>query len=717
MGQPMTNAWIDTQSDFGQRVETMRRRVLNDKQVQGDSRHAGGALVAEAESFRSSEGRSWQVRRALAVRARMTSRRFVIDENELLVCRPVAFAAQPSGEELAAAQRYLEHYPWPGGQAGHCELYLHDLMDKGIAGIEDDINAKMAETTGDRRETLESFLITLDGLRTVLEHAADAAHARATAAPPGRRTELETIRDACLHVSRHPPRTMHEALQLFTGVWLGCSRDDHAGCINLGHLDRWLAPFYYRDIEANRVDRDTALFLLENLYLFVNACWQDGSALAVMVSGRNEHGNDVTNELSYLCLEALRRTRMIYPTVGICWHEQTPRALLDLAVGLIAEGIVTPAFFGDDVIQEGLRNLGVPRSEACWYINSTCVEITPSGSSGIWVASPYYSLPKLLLEEIDAQAGAQAADFELFLDRYLDRVKQSIAAAVESLNSLRRKRRDHGRHPLQSVFTRDCIERARDVDDGGPRYNWVECSFVGLANMVDSLEVIRREVYATRTVSLSEMKAFLDADFAGAEVVRRRWLETYPKYGHNDKGVDQLLGRIVERLKQFCVPHRMEPDNSHCVPGAFCWVQHARLGSECGATPDGRHAGQAFADGCGAAQGRETCGPTAAVLSTTSWKHSDMIGGLAYNMKFSRRLLSTPDARAGLTSLILAYLRRGGFETQINVVDHETLLAARQDPEAYRDLVVRIGGYTDYFVRQSPEMQNEIISRAQLELQ
>jgi len=509
---------------------------------------------------------------------------------------------------------------------------------------------------------------------------------------------------------------MQQALQLFAAIWLGISWDDHAGGINIGHLDRWLAPFYHRDIDTGRIDRDDALFLLENLYLFVNACWNDGGAIAVMISGRDEHGNGIVNDLSSLCLEALRRTRLTYPTVGICWHEQAPRALLDLAVELISEGIVTPAFFGDEVIQKGLGGLGVPPSEACSYINSSCVEITPSGSSGIWVASPYHSLPKLLLDQIGDEARKPAADFDSFLEGYLQRVKQAIAEGVEQVNRNRRERRERGRHPLQSVFTRDCIERARDIDDGGARYNWVECSFVGLANMVDSLEVIRREVYCDHIVSLAEMKRLLDTNFAGAETIRRRWLEGYPKYGHADEGVDRLLCRIIEQLKQFCRGHGVEPDNSHYVPGAFCWIQHARLGAQCGATPDGRLAGQAFADGCGPAQGRETCGPTAAVLSTTSWEHSDMIGGLAYNMKFSRKLLSTPDARAALTNLVLAYLRRGGFETQINVVDHETLLAARRDPESHRDLVVRIGGYTDYFVRQVPEMQDEIIARAHLEV-
>ena len=158
---------------------------------------------------------------------------------------------------------------------------------------------------------------------------------------------------------------------------------------------------------------------------------------------------------------------------------------------------------------------------------------------------------------------------------------------------------------------------------------------------------------------------------------------------------------------------RMLLDGRPFVPGAFCWIQHERLGRECGATPDGRKAGFPFADGGGPAQGREKHGPTSAILSTTCWDHAPLIGGLAYNLKFGKSLFATPEARERLRDLLLTYLRRGGFETQVNVVDAETLRRAQREPEAYRDLVVRIGGYTDYFARLSPQMQSEIIARTE----
>jgi formate C-acetyltransferase len=192
-----------------------------------------------------------------------------------------------------------------------------------------------------------------------------------------------------------------------------------------------------------------------------------------------------------------------------------------------------------------------------------------------------------------------------------------------------------------------------------------------------------------------------------------RLLNGQPKYGNDCAQVDALVARTAAFCQAQCGTHKIWPDDSPFVPGAFCWIMHEVLGRQTGATPDGRKAGFPFADGGGPAQGRERLGPTAAILSTTSWDHSPMIGGLAYNMKFNSALLEGVAARDRLRDLVITYLRRGGFETQINVVDRSTLLAAREHPEQYRDLAVRIGGYVDYFTRLSSEMQEEVLMRTE----
>jgi formate C-acetyltransferase len=642
---------------------------------------------------------SWQIRRGILTRDKLAAMRFDVEEIDLLAGRVVG-PGPVDGAALDASNKYLAQFPSPPGQTGHCELDVERIMAEGIDGVRAHISKLMADSVGETSDTYESFLCALDGLSIMIANAADAARTAG-------RTEIE---DSCRRVAHHAPVSFRDAIELLWFVTLGVMHGDDVGLVVPGHLDRTLAPFYERDVAAGLLARDEALALVAALYLLVNDYIPDGLAMSVMVGGRDARGGDVTNDVSYLCLEALGLTRLIYPTVGVCWHEGTPVALTELAVSLITQGCATPAFFGDETIQRGLRSYGVPPEESCRYINSTCVEITPSFSSNVWVASPYFSVCKMLLDEIDA---SNAKSFAGFVDGYYRRLSRHIREAVDNESQARIERSVFGRKPLQSVFTRDCISRGKDIDDGGARYNWVECSFVGLANLADSLHVICREVFDDKRLTLDELKRMLDGNFAGNEPDRLRFLNGHAKYGQENQAVDSLFARTIEFVRAECGKHAVPPDGSPFVPGAFCWVMHEMLGRECGATPDGRRAGAPFADGCGPAQGRETKGPTAAILSTTSWDHSAMIGGLAFNMKFPRALFDGPKGSESLRHLIVTYLKRGGFETQVNVVDAATLKEARKNPEPYRDLVVRIGGYCDYFTRLSPHMQDEVILRTE----
>ncbi len=693
------------------RIQALRQRCFERKlQPKSD------LVVASARALQASaEVASWQVRKGLVVRERLGSIRFDLDEHEMLIGRLAPI--QP--DEAAAAARaraYLATFPGAGGQTGHCELERERIFALGIDGMLAELRADHATATGDGAAALESFVQALLGFSAMIEQAALTVESLLDDAAPRRRQELERIALSCRRLAHLPPQSFRDALQLTWFMDLGVMLGEQVYLVVPGHLDRVLLPYYERDRAAGGLDEAEALALLECLYILVNEYIPDGLAMSVMVGGRDRDGRDVTNPLSYLCLEALRRTRLVYPTVGICWHEGTPLALTELGTELIAAGLCNVAFFGDETIQRGLTRLGVPTADACNYINSTCVEITPVAASNVWVASPYFSTPGLLLEEVAAQAtaAAPAASFAAFLDAYRARLGACIDAAAAEQNRQRESRRRYGRKPLQSVFTRDCSARQRDIDDGGAVYNWVECSFVGLANLADSLEVIREEVYGVGRLALGRLLELLRADFAGQEAERQRFL-AYPKYGNGEARVDGLLADIIRFAAGECARQRLAPDAAHFVPGAFCWIMHERLGHECGATPDGRKAGFPFADGCGPAQGREHCGPTTAILSTTSWDHSPLIGGAAYNMKFTQALFAESGARGRLRDLIVTFLRRGGFETQVNVVDAARLRSARENPEAYRDLVVRIGGYTDYFVRLSPQMQDEVILRTEFQ--
>ncbi len=707
-----------------ERIAMLRERVMVSKNA-GDLTRIRDTSVVDAASLRASEQEpSWTIRRGLITHDRLAAMRFAFDALEFFVGRLCAPEC-PAGD-VEAARAYLATYEldFPG-QTGHCELDLDPLMRLGIDGLAAEIEGYLVGDLpgGARRTTLtlpgrlshRAFLLALQGLTAMIEAAAGTVEAAIAGADPARHAELRSLASSCRRIAHEPPTSFFEAIQLLWFVLIGVMNADRAWLVVPGHLDRTLQPFYEVDVAQGRLTRDEALHLIEQLYIYVNAYVPDGLAMSVMVGGRDRFGNDVTNDLSYLCLEAIRSTHMIYPTVGVCWHEGTPETLVDLTVDLMGHGYPTPAFFGDATIQQGLAALAVPKAEACRYINSTCVEITPSGASNVWVASPYYNTCGLLLDEIAGQVDAPHATFDDFVAAYRRRLGAAIADGVAAQNAARLERQRAMRRPLQSVFTRDCVAEGRDIEDGGAQYNWVECSFIGLANLADALYVIREEVYRRHRLTLAQLKAILDADFEGLEATRQRFLNGYPKYGQGNDDVDALLGDAIRFVSDTCAGFSVAPDDSAYVPGAFAWVMHEQLGRETGATPDGRRAGFPFADGCGPAQGRETCGPTAAVLSVTGWDHSRMIGGLAYNLKFNSSLFRSDEGFMGLKALILTFLRRGGFEVQVNVVDGETLKAARANPEPYRDLIVRIGGYADYFTRLSPEMQDELILRTEFE--
>jgi formate C-acetyltransferase len=689
----------------------------------------------------------WLIWRARLVAARLAAMPIELAAGERITGRPRF--RDPSDEERpaldAARQALAAVPPFPGGDAGHFHPDYEKLFRLGVRGFQEEIAERKRAADGDAERTTfyDACRIALDGLSAYIGHVADAcaalslrgasfAVARYEAKQSSPMREIASAQTAglamtpqywldlaaiCRHVATEPPRTFHEAIQLLFLTLVALWQGEGHGLTSPGRLDRTLRPFYEADIAAGRITPQAAFELTVTLFIQVNRIMPTGLALAVLVGGRDEAGDDVTNDLTYLCIAARIVTGLGYPTVGLCWHRAMPPELTDFAVQMLSYGRGDPAFFNDELIVTGLGDHGVRREDAPDYMNSTCVEIKPVGASNIWVTAPYFNVPQGLLDEMDAvAAGAQPAPatFAELEARVRANLTAKVAAAAAQLVGVWRDRATRGCFPLASCFTDDCLARGLDFDRGGARYNWVENSFVGLANLADSLVAVRRLVYEECSLTLAEFAAILHDDWAGHEPLRQRILNKLPKYGNDADEADEVArrwaGALIELTEaQTIGPHRY-------VPGFFCWIMHERLGSQTGATPDGRRACWPLADGAGAAQGRERCGPTASVLSTTKWSHRAALGGLVHNAKFSQALFKAESDRAALRQLIETYLQRGGFEMQVNVVSRDTLLAAREHPEQYRDLLVRVAGYSDYFTKLSPKMQEEVIARTEHEM-
>jgi formate C-acetyltransferase len=654
----------------------------------------------------------------------------VIDTDELLVGKFVLreVTARES-EELTRYRQWTDpakHPVW--GQRAHMAIDYDKLLRLGITGIREQIDRYRARLDLARPDHLErdafyrACLITLNALVDASHRYADLAREKASSEPdPDRRAELLDIAATCRRVPECPAQTFREAMQAIHFVTFALCAGQRMRLFQLGRPDRYLLPFYRRDRAEGRITPEEALELIDCLGLLLSEYTPRSLAVGWMLGGRDASGIDVSNELTELFVRSIGHVRLAYPCVGLCWTPDTPDEIMALAVEWIAEGLGNPALFNDEVISQGMLAAGLPPAEACLYQHSTCVEITPIASSNVYVASPYINLLQLLhdvlgvpgldAEETPAAAPTLPASFAALQQAYQDRLRRAVREAVIEQNTAQATRRYNGGFPLLSCFVNDCLARGRDIDHGGARYNWIEPSFVGLSNLVDSMAAIRQFVYEQHALDLEDLIAAMENDFEGREDLRLMLLHRAPKYGNDEPSVDQLAIEVTGWIEQEINAYQTYLGGEF-HSGFFCWIMHERLGRVTAASADGRRGGFPLGDGSGPAQGRERMGPTAAVLSATKWTHAPHLGGIAVNLKFSRPHDDATFA-ANLIDVIETYLKRGGFEVQVNVVDAETLYAAQQYPERYRDLVVRIGGYSDFFVGLSPQMQQEIILRTE----
>ncbi len=637
-----------------------------------------------------------------------------IPEDVLLVGRSEKVLEGAEKEEWEALKKTVV----PGfqtlmGQDSHMTVEFERVLTLGTEGIRALIEEKKAE----KPEKALFFNAVITSLLGVECYAARyAAEARRLAGSVGekRKAELLKIADVMETVPRKPARSFYEAVEClhFIAHVLSYSpqRVGSTQQFQLGRPDRLLISYYEKDLAAGKITPDEAQELLDALAIEINHRVHHGLSSGYMLGGRDKCGHIVCNAVTEMGLQAIDDVHLVYPAVGLCVTEGMPEEILKKGCEILSRGRSHPAFFNDDLIREGLGYYGVPADEACDYIHSTCVEITPIGSSNVWVASPYTNLPGLLLECMDREYD----DFDALLKACFARLDASIRRNFEEQNEFRKIRAARSVNPLLSAFVKDCLEDGRDIEKGGARYNWIMPSFVGMANLVDALVVLKKMIFEEKAMSMKEYRAILEKNFEGQEALREHVLSAYPKYGNDIDEADLLFPVIRDHLVEECKKHVPMHQNARLIPSVFCWVMHEHFGRETGATPDGRMAGFPLGDGSGPCQGREKAGPTASVLSSTKWSHKEMIGGVAVNMKFGKSTFSSEGCDKILT-LVKTYLARGGFEMQLNVVDRDTLLAAQKEPEKYKDLVVRIGGYSDYFTRITPEMQAEVLARSEHE--
>ncbi len=627
----------------------------------------------------------------------------------------------------------------------------HTVLDdkiyrKGMLDFIAEIDAALAQLDylADReahakQEELKAMRICAQALIRFAERHAEMAEALAAGeADPVRRAELYRIAAVCRHVPAHPPRDLWEALQYYWFVHLGVTTELNTwDAYNPGRLDQHLYPFYRRGIADGSLTRAQAEELLQCFWIKFNnqpAPPKVGVTAAesgtytdfaqINLGGLREDGSDGVNELTYLLLDVIEEMRLLQPSASIQVSKKSPDRFIQRAGRIIRTGFGQPSIFNADLIVQELVRQGKSIVDARNGGSSGCVEVGAFGKES-YILTGYFNMPKVLElalhDGVDPRTGRQLGPrtgdprafrtFDELFAAYEQQLRYFIDIKIRGNNVIERLYAQYMPAPFLSLLTDDCIARGRDYHDGGPRYNTSYIQGVGLGTLTDCLSALKFHVFDQGTVRMDELLAALDADFAGAERLRQLLLNRTPRYGNDDDYADSLMRRAFEAYFR-AVDGRPNTRGGKYHINLLPTTCHVYFGSVTGATPDGRRAGRPLSEGVSPVQGADRCGPTAVVRSVAKMDHV-RTGGTLLNQKLAPALLKDDAGLEMLTKLVRSYFTLDGHHIQFNVVDAATLRAAQANPEQYRDLIVRVAGYSDYFCNLSQALQDEIIARTE----
>lgn len=618
------------------------------------------------------------------------------------------------------------------------------IYEKGMLDLKKDIaEARSAldfltdpEATA-KDEQLEGMEISCDAVIIFAErHAGLAEKMASETGDAARRAELLKIADVCRHVPAHAPRDFWEAVQMYWFVHLGTITELNGwDAMSPGHLDQHLGRFYEKGMAGGTLTRDAAKELLSCFWIKVNntpAPPKVGVTAAesgtyndftnINLAGLKRDGSDGSNSVTYICLEIMDELRLLQPQGNIQVSERTPDNVIRAAARVFRNGLGYPSVFNADmVIQEQMR-VGKTLEDAREGGTSGCIETGCSGKEA-YLLHGYLNTPKLLeyalTNGVDLMTGERVsvesgdpAEFKTFGDLYAAFEKQldyAVSAKVKVDNYLRCQYSREMAAPFLSCVIRDCIDNGKDYYNGGPRYNsdYIQCC--GIGTITDSLSAIKKHVYDEGTYSLSELISALSENWRDEEAMRLTMWNKTPFYGNDDDYADDLMRRVYGSLFD-AIDGRCSILGPTYHLNMLSTTCHNYFGQKLGATANGRFAGTPESDGTSPSHGADRNGPTSVVKSLGKMDQVKS-GGTLLNQRFLPSVLAGEEGIDGVKTLIRTYFKLGGHHIQFNVVDEPTLRDAQKNPEQYRGLLVRVAGYSDYFVDLDAYRQEEIIAR------
>lgn len=591
----------------------------------------------------------------------------------------------------------------------------------------------------EKREQLKAMAIACDAaILFAQRHAQLALELAKKESDPVRKIELQKIADVCNHVPANAPRDFHEALQYYWFCHLGVITELNGwDSFNPGHLDQHLYPFYVKGLQDGSLTQDKARELLECFFIKFNnhpAPPKVGVTAAesgtytdfanINLAGVLPDGSDAVNEISYMLLDIVDEMHLLQPSSNIQLSCKTPDAFLKRALQVIRKGYGFPSIFNvESVVAEQLREgktLEDARAGGC----SGCVEVGAFGKEA-YILTGYFNLVKILEVTLhngfDPRTGKQIGpetgmpeslrSFNGLFKAYCRQLQHFIDIKICGNQIVERMYADSMPAPFLSVLTDDCIRKGVDYNAGGARYNNTFIQLVGIGSITDCFSAVKEAVFDENTISLPDLVKALGADFEGHEPLRQRLVNRTHKYGNDDDYADGIMVRIFNTCFEQ-IDGRPNTKGGQYRIEMLPTTCHIYFGSVTGAMPDGRKAGIPVSEGISPVQGADRRGPTAVFKSAGKMDHIKT-GGTLLNMKFTPSLLADEEGLDKWSHLVRSYFKMDGHHVQFNVVTADTLRKAQANPENYRDLIVRVAGYSDYFCDLSTELQNEIISRTE----
>jgi len=595
----------------------------------------------------------------------------------------------------------------------------------------DNFNAKIAQ--------YDAMEIACEAIILLAErHAEEAERLSQQTEDPLRRAELLEIARICRKVPAKKPETFREALQAYWFVHLGVITELNTwDSFNPGRLDLHLQPFYEQEIAAGTLTREEAEELLMCFWIKFNnqpappkvgiTEEQSGTYTdfaLINVGGLNAEGEDAVCEMTYLILDVVEQMRFIQPSACVQVSAKNPDKFLRRVCEVVRVGFGQPSIFNADVIQDEMFHAGKTPEDGLLGGPSGCVTISAFGKESCTLTG-YMNWPKILEITLNGgkdprtgvRVGIESGDprtfktFDELLIAYERQLKYFLDIKIAANNRIERLYAEKMPSPWMSVLMDDCIARGMDYHDGGARYNTTYIQGVGMGTLVDSLTAIKYHVFDAKTVSMEQLLGAVAADFNENEeqrILRARLVNKTPKYGNDDPQADEIAAAV------FTLYYRNLDGRKNTKGGFYCvnllpTTVHTYFGSITGTTPNGRRAGETLSEGISPSQGVDVEGPTAVIRSAAKIDHSKT-GGTLLNQRFLPQVLEG-EGLDKLASLVRTYFRLGGHHIQFNIHNTETLKEAQANPEKHRDLIVRVAGYSDYFVDVGQELQNEIISR------